>query len=63
LTNATFTTSFYLTLLDISGDDTASLLSQLAEGGITKVNSKNQPLKRVIIKPTIEAIITEINFN
>jgi hypothetical protein len=49
----------------MSGEDaeTANLLSQVAEGGITKITSKNQPLKRVVIKPTIEAIITEINFN
>jgi len=65
LTNATFSTSFHLTFLDISGEDadTANLLSEVAEGGIIKSQSKNQPLKRVVIKPTIEAMITEINFN
>jgi len=65
LTNATFSTSFHLSLLDFSGEDTetANLLSQVAESGITKTQSKNQALKRVVIKPTIEAMITEINFN
>ncbi len=64
LTNATFSTSFQLTFIDLAEDvDTANTLSQIAEGGTTKISSKNQPLKRVVIKPTIDAIITEINFN